>query len=153
MLAKEGYPTGDAPERELHDPVLVVHRSCRKTSQANRKNIENDISIPHYPYPVSTEIIHVLFSNIKTWLNGTFHGVSAKHLPRYLTEWNYRFDRRGMRENLDTSVLRRAVGPRSPTPILSAGCDRKGRVLWKIGPAVAVCLCPQAAHSETRGRA
>ena len=24
-----------------------------------------------------------LFSNVKTWLNGTFHGVSAKHLPRY----------------------------------------------------------------------
>ena len=28
-------------------------------------------------------IVHVLFSNVKTWLNGTFHGVSAKHLPRY----------------------------------------------------------------------
>src|SRR6266550_3252913 len=25
-------------------------------------------------------IVHVLFSNVKTWLNGTFHGVSAKHL-------------------------------------------------------------------------
>ena len=54
-------------------------------------------------------IIHILFSNIKAWLNGTFHGVSTKHLPRYLREWNYRFNRRGMRENLDTFVLRRAV--------------------------------------------
>jgi hypothetical protein len=35
-------------------------------------------------------IVHVLFSNVKTWLNGTFHGVSAKHLPRYAREWNYR---------------------------------------------------------------
>lgn len=26
---------------------------------------------------------HVLFSNVKPWLKGTFHGVSAKHLPRY----------------------------------------------------------------------
>ena len=34
-------------------------------------------------------IVHVLFSNVKTWLNGTFHGVSAKHLPRYAREWNY----------------------------------------------------------------
>ncbi|HVH76809.1 MAG TPA: IS1595 family transposase [Stellaceae bacterium] len=42
-------------------------------------------------------IIHILFSNIKSWLNGTFHGVSTKHLPRYLREWNYRFNRRGMR--------------------------------------------------------
>jgi len=31
---------------------------------------------------------------VKTWLNGTFHGVSAKHLPRYAREWNYRFNRR-----------------------------------------------------------
>jgi len=39
-------------------------------------------------------IVHVLFSNVKTWLNGTFHGVSAKHLPRCVREWNYRFNRR-----------------------------------------------------------
>src|ERR1700692_2074392 len=39
-------------------------------------------------------IVHVLFSNVKTWLNGTFHGVSAKHLPRYAREGNYRFNRR-----------------------------------------------------------
>ena len=31
-------------------------------------------------------IIHTLFSNIKAWLVGTHHGVSAKHLPRYLRE-------------------------------------------------------------------
>lgn len=54
-------------------------------------------------------IIHILFSNIKAWLNGTFHGVSTKHLPRYLREWNYRFNRRGMRAELDSFVLRRAV--------------------------------------------
>jgi hypothetical protein len=29
-------------------------------------------------------IVHVLFSNVKTWLNGTFHGVSANtHLPTF----------------------------------------------------------------------
>ncbi len=26
---------------------------------------------------------HTLFGNLKTWLRGTFHGVSGKHLPRY----------------------------------------------------------------------
>jgi transposase-like protein len=31
-------------------------------------------------------IIHTLFSNIKAWLVATHHGVSAKHLPRYLRE-------------------------------------------------------------------
>jgi transposase-like protein len=41
-------------------------------------------------------IIHTLFSNIKAWLVGTHHGVSDKHLPRYLREWSYRFNRRNL---------------------------------------------------------
>ena len=54
-------------------------------------------------------IIHVLFSNVKTWLNGTYHGVSAKHLPRYAREWNYRFNRRARITDLADFVLRRAM--------------------------------------------
>ena len=54
-------------------------------------------------------IVHVLFSNVKTWLNGTFHGVSAKHLPRYAREWNYRFNRRRRIANLTDFLLRRAA--------------------------------------------
>jgi hypothetical protein len=27
-------------------------------------------------------IVHVLFSNLKTWPDGTYHGLSAKHPPR-----------------------------------------------------------------------
>lgn len=54
-------------------------------------------------------IVHVLFSNLKTWLNGTFHGVSAKHLPRYAREWNYRFNRRRRIADLTDFLLRRAA--------------------------------------------
>ena len=54
-------------------------------------------------------VIHVLFSNIKTWLNGTYHGVSAKHLPRYLGEWNYRFNRRRRIDQLADFVICRAI--------------------------------------------
>ncbi len=60
-------------------------------------------------------VIHVLFSNVKAWLNGTFHGVSAKHLPRYATEWAYRFNRRGRITELADFVLRRAVDCRTIT--------------------------------------
>lgn len=58
-------------------------------------------------------IVHKLFSNIKAWLTGTYHGVSTKHLPRYLREWAYRFNRRGKIADLDFFLLRRAV--RKPT--------------------------------------
>jgi transposase-like protein len=54
-------------------------------------------------------IVHVLFSNVKTWLNGTFHGVGAKHLPRYAREWNYRFNRRHRIADLTDFLLRRAA--------------------------------------------
>lgn len=53
--------------------------------------------------------IHKVFSNLKTWLRGTFHGVSPKHMPRYLQEFTYRFDRRGRDGELFYFVLRRAV--------------------------------------------
>jgi len=39
-------------------------------------------------------VIHLVFSNLKTWLNGTHHGVSAKHLQAYLNEFTFRFNRR-----------------------------------------------------------
>jgi transposase-like protein len=38
--------------------------------------------------------VHRTFSNLKTWLNGTHHGVSAKHLPHYVDEFVFRFNRR-----------------------------------------------------------
>ena len=38
--------------------------------------------------------IHRTFSNVKTWLKGTHHGVGAKHLPAYVDEFVFRFNRR-----------------------------------------------------------
>lgn len=38
--------------------------------------------------------VHRFISNAKTWVNGTHHGVRAKHLSRYLGEYTYRFNRR-----------------------------------------------------------
>jgi transposase-like protein len=38
--------------------------------------------------------IHRVFGNLKTWLEGTHHGVSEKHLQAYLNEFTFRFNRR-----------------------------------------------------------
>jgi transposase-like protein len=38
--------------------------------------------------------VHRAFSNLKTWLKGTHHGVSAKHLPHYVDAFVFRFNRR-----------------------------------------------------------
>ena len=38
--------------------------------------------------------VNTLLGNVKRAINGTYHSVSAKHLPRYLAEFSYRFNRR-----------------------------------------------------------
>jgi ISXO2 transposase-like protein len=38
--------------------------------------------------------VHRTFSNLKTWLKGTHHGVSGRHLPSYVDEFVFRFNRR-----------------------------------------------------------
>ena len=53
--------------------------------------------------------VHTIFSNLKTWLRGTFHGVSQKHLDRYLQEFTYRFDRRRIEHTLFEQVIRAAT--------------------------------------------
>lgn len=37
---------------------------------------------------------HQAFGNLKAWLNGTHHGVMPKHLPAYLDEFVFRYNRR-----------------------------------------------------------
>ncbi len=52
---------------------------------------------------------HTIFSNLKTWLRGTYHGVSKKHLDRYLQEFVYRFNRRRFEHALFEHVIRVAA--------------------------------------------
>jgi transposase-like protein len=68
--------------------------------------------------------IHRVFGNLKTWLNGTHHGVEPKHLPSYLDEFVFRFNRRrtpmaafqtllGISSNKKSVTLRELMEPES----------------------------------------
>ena len=50
----------------------------------------------HELHPSGTHALHIhrVFGNLKTWLNGTHHGVEPKHLQSYLNEFVFRFNRR-----------------------------------------------------------
>jgi hypothetical protein len=50
-------------------------------------------------------IIHLVFSNLKTWINGAHHGVSPQHLQAYLNEFTFRFNRRFYPFNAFRSLL------------------------------------------------
>jgi len=60
-------------------------------------------------------IVHLVFSNLKTWLNGIHHGVSAKHLQAYLNEFTFRFNRRFYPFNAFRSLLGIGGNMEAPT--------------------------------------
>jgi transposase-like protein len=60
-------------------------------------------------------IIHLAFSNLKSWLRGTHHGVSAKHLQAYLNEYTFRFNRRFDPFNAFRSLLGIGANGEAPT--------------------------------------
>jgi transposase-like protein len=45
--------------------------------------------------PCHLKWLHVIVSNAKAFIQGTFHGLDEKHFQRYLDEFCYRFNRRG----------------------------------------------------------
>ena len=77
------------------------------------------IAFPANGDPEVTEenlpIIHLVFSNLKTWIRGIHHGVSPKHLQAYLNEFSFRFNRRFYPFNAFASLLGIAGGVPSPT--------------------------------------
>ena len=64
----------------------LAEQGYRLTQVAQRG--DPDITEKHLP------LIHLVFGNLKTWLNGVHHGVSPQHLQAYLNEFTFRFNRR-----------------------------------------------------------
>jgi hypothetical protein len=60
-------------------------------------------------------IIHLVFSNLKSWLRGCHHGVSPQHLQAYLNEFAFRFNRRFYPFNAFRSLLGIGSNGTSPT--------------------------------------
>jgi hypothetical protein len=79
----------------------------------------------HFPLVVSGDpekadahlpMIHLVFSNLKTWILGTHHGAIAQHhLQAYLNEYVFRFNRRFYPMTAFNSVLGLAAHCVSPT--------------------------------------
>jgi hypothetical protein len=60
-------------------------------------------------------LIHLIFSNLKSWLNGVHHGVGQQHLQAYLNEFTFRFNRRFWPMNSFRSLLGLSAGSEAPT--------------------------------------
>ncbi len=60
-------------------------------------------------------MIHITFSNLKTWLSGTQHGVGKDHLQAYLDEFVFRFNRRFYPMTAFVSILGIGMNLTGPT--------------------------------------
>lgn len=60
-------------------------------------------------------MIHLVFSNLKSWIVGTHHGVSPQHLQAYLDEHVFRFNRRFYPMTAFNSILGLAAHVVPPT--------------------------------------
>jgi len=49
---------------------------------------------------------HIIISNAKAFIEGTFHGLDAIHLQRYLNEFCYRFNRRWFKSGVFSRLLK-----------------------------------------------
>ena len=73
-------------------------------------------------------LIHLIYSNLKAWINGVHHGVAPQHLQAYLNEFTFRFNRRFYPFTSFRSLLGIAGGAESPTydELFSGACVHPG---------------------------
>ena len=60
-------------------------------------------------------LVHIVIGNMKTFLNGTFHGVTHNYLQEYLDEFCYRFNRRFWEPELPLRLLNACLS-HAPVP-------------------------------------
>ncbi len=53
--------------------------------------------------------VHIVISNFKTFILGTYHGISGKYLQEYLNEYSYRLNRRFWEPEIPNRLLRLAI--------------------------------------------
>jgi transposase-like protein len=49
---------------------------------------------------------HIVISNVKAFIQGTFHGLDSMHLQRYLNEFCYRFNRRWFKSGVFSRLVK-----------------------------------------------
>jgi transposase-like protein len=94
-----------SPEAEL---VITDELAAYKSINANYRHEVIEHIREWVRGNVHTNTIENFWSLFKRGVIGSFHKVSAKHLPRYLAEFTYRFNKRE-EENLFMVTLRRLV--------------------------------------------
>ena len=91
----------------ITDDASANEVAVRKTAAGKHKVIKHSSGV-YVMGDVHTNTVESAFSLLKRGIMGTWHRISAKHLPAYLEEMEFRFNRRN-RADLFIDTLRHMV--------------------------------------------
>jgi transposase-like protein len=89
------------------DDASANDAAIRKAKRTNHKKINHSSGV-YVMGDIHTNTVESAFSLLKRGIMGTWHRLSAKHLPAYLEEMEFRFNRRN-RSDLFLDTLRHMV--------------------------------------------
>jgi len=89
------------------DDASANEAAMRKAKRTNHKKINHSSGV-YVMGDIHTNTVESAFSLLKRGIMGTWHRISAKHLPSYLEEMEFRFNRR-KRSDLFIDTLRHMV--------------------------------------------
>jgi transposase-like protein len=89
------------------DDASANDAAMRKAKRTNHKKINHSSGV-YVIGDIHTNTVESAFSLLKRGIMGTWHRISAKHLPAYLEEMSFRFNRR-KRSDLFVDTLRHMV--------------------------------------------
>lgn len=111
----------DAEKARIATDGLQVYRVLPEVGFRHRRRVQGEKkrAVKILPW------VHRIAGNLKTWLRGTFHGVSGKHLQPYLDEFAFRLEHRWHEHELFDLVLDRAAAA-TPLTYRSLVADSAG---------------------------
>ena len=97
------------PGREIRTDAFPAMNIVEKEHKHSKKVTPPEEASKWLP------LVHIVIGNMKTFLNGTFHGVTHKYLQEYLDEFCYRFNRRFWEPELPFRLLNACLA-HAPVP-------------------------------------
>jgi transposase-like protein len=105
-------------EGTVASKTIIITDGWRSYSGISKLGYQHLAVVENHNVEITEEylpIVHLVFSNLKSWLLGCHHGVSPQHLQAYLNEFTFRFNRRFYPFNAFRSLLGLSSEAESPT--------------------------------------
>jgi transposase-like protein len=94
------------PDQTVHTDALNALNSLAQSQHHVAKVTPPELAAHWLPW------VHIVISNFKTFVLGTYHGISGKYVQEYLDEYTYRLNRRFWEPEIPNRLLRLAVNHR-----------------------------------------